>query len=523
MEFFGSEGLEDSKVKFARAFKAAREKVETPRGKVEEAAEAAEPNHKVWPPLDANPDVLRQHIFDQLRMDTASSVSFHDKPSAMEDKLCSYDEVFSRESKSKLYGNAFRKEWTGFFRLKPDFEKLRLPLANIDPLSRFGFARTQTMYSAAFNDLSACTGNVFELLVGHHCKNNKSVVCQNKECAQAGTIKWNGGGSTSWQDFFCIACGAYYEMKSKTSSGSKRALWSHETSGGSYSRFVQQKKQGKKHFMVILNREPTSANESTNLHSVYCSRIKFGVPSFSEKTIAQFNTGRKMGLKTQVFFEEPVPWFSLPVPAEFPVDGEWFKWEILEELFGEKVKKIQRFARKILRIRRSQQTVDASKEIEALLGLLALNENKAAEDTKHPVPFDVEAPECPHFQRNMCTRGEACVYRHAGRLPVEADKECRFFHEHRCTDGAECQYRHGGRAPRDSDRPECRFFQRYGNCRDGASCRHKHGGRGPRDEDIIPECKSFRDYGQCRYGASCRYKHGGRAPTNSDSRRPPRA
>ena len=47
MEFFGSEGLEDSKVKFARAFKAAREKVETPRGKVEEeAAEAAEPNHK---------------------------------------------------------------------------------------------------------------------------------------------------------------------------------------------------------------------------------------------------------------------------------------------------------------------------------------------------------------------------------------------------------------------------------------------------------------------------------------------
>eukprot|EP00505_MAST-04D_sp_SCG-Rhode-Island_P005126 Stramenopile-MAST_4_protein_5126 len=319
----------------------------------------------------------------------------------MEDKLCSYDEVFSRESKSKLYGNAFRKEWTGFFRLKPDFEKLRLPLANIDPLSRFGFARTQTMYSAAFNDLSACTGNVFELLVGHHCKNNKSVVCQNKECAQAGTIKWNGGGSTSWQDFFCIACGAYYEMKSKTSSGSKRALWSHETSGGSYSRFVQQKKQGKKHFMVILNREPTSANESTNLHSVYCSRIKFGVPSFSEKTIAQFNTGRKMGLKTQVFFEEPVPWFSLPVPAEFPVDGEWFKWEILEELFGEKVKKIQRFARKILRIRRSQQTVDASKEIEALLGLLALNENKAAEDTKHPVPFDVEAPECPHFQRNM--------------------------------------------------------------------------------------------------------------------------
>ena len=550
MEFFGSEGLEDSKAKFAKAFQQAREEAETPRGKAEEAAEkAAEKAAKeapldeivVWPPLNADPGVLRQHLLDELRRDTESSVFYVEQPSAVKDTLCPYDENFSVDRKPQLYADAFKKEWTGFYRLKPGFEKLQLPLACIDPLCRFpGFMNT-TLYYAALRELSTCTGNVFEMLVGHYCNVNKSVVCQNKECAEAGTIQWSGGASTSWQDFFCSACGAYYEMKSKTSNGTQRALVRHETRGGSYSRFVEQRQQGRMHFMILLNRDPTLADESTNNHSVYCSRIKYGVPTFDEKTIAQFKEDRTMRLKTHVFFEEPQLWFSLPVPVDFPADGEWFQWEILEGLFGEKVKKIQRFVRRKLQFRRSRltdvsaeiesvsgglvlnqqnaaegsrQSVDASVEIESMLGGLALDQQNAAKHTTR-LTVDLGGVECPHFRRNMCTRGESCVYYHAGRRPTEADKECKFFHEHRCTNGQACDRRHDGRDPRDEDKPDCNYFQAHGHCQHGAECKYRHGGEAPRDEDKR-DCKCFSDHGNCRYGAGCRYNHNGRAPRDED-------
>jgi hypothetical protein len=515
MEFFGSEGLEDSKAKFARAFQRAREEAEMPRGEVKEAAdeataaaaeEAALDEMVVWPPLDADPGVLRQHLLDELRRDTESSVFYGKQPSSVQDELCPYDEDFAADSKPQLYADAFKKEWTGFYRLKPDFEKLRLPLASIDPLSRFSRFRNTTLYYAALSELSTCTGNVFEMLVGHYCYVNMSVVCQNEECATAGTIKWNGGASTSWQDFFCTACGAYYEMKSKTSNGTQCALERHEIHGGSYSRYVQQREQGRMHFIILLNRDPTLADESTNHHAVYCSRIKYGVPTFNEKTIAQFKADHKLRLKTQVFFEEPQLWFLLPVPAEFPADGEWFQWEILEGLFGGFVKKIQRFVRGKLQLSGSRPTVDASKEIESVLRRLALNQQNAA---------IVGGVECPYFQRNMCTRGESCVYCHSGKPPKEADKECKYFHEHRCINGQVCDRRHDGRDPKDEDKPDCKSFRDHGHCRHGAGCNYNHNGRAPRDEDK-PDCNSFRDQGHCRHGAGCNYNHNGRAPRDED-------
>ena len=124
MEFFGSEGLEDSKAKFARAFQRAREEAKMPRGEVKEAAdeataaaaeEAALDEMVVWPPLDADPGVLRQHLLDELRRDTESSVFYGKQPSSVQDELCPYDEDFAADSKPQLYADAFKKEWTGFY------------------------------------------------------------------------------------------------------------------------------------------------------------------------------------------------------------------------------------------------------------------------------------------------------------------------------------------------------------------------------------------------------------------------
>lgn len=351
MPYFGPAGhADDGRKGFAHAFKEQSTWLETKA--IEEAnSEVKQGALTEWT------DNTTKDVLVGLREDFRENC--YDKTKPIKHCRCVKDELKGSDFGSasffeQAYQKKFDKDKNRFiYPLSNLLEKENLPLdkqnLSLNPLKRFSGYRSVSTYESSLDQVSSIEGNYFELLTAKHCHNNMSVVCQNEDCNEVGTIEWAGGGGTSWQDFYCTACGAYYEMKSKNEKQTTKYVEASyhkkvfEINGGSYSRFVKQDLQKIKHFLIIINRE-NKPSLLENRHSVYCARILFVRPRFDKKAFAQFNSGKYMSVKSNVFFEKAKSWFTLPVQKDFPAP-DYFRQIILEDAFGERVKKIQAVTR----------------------------------------------------------------------------------------------------------------------------------------------------------------------------------
>ena len=145
------------------------------------------------------------------------------------------------------------------YRLKHAYQKLSS--TQLDPLYRFSFHRTEReelIFKRWFlEDYASTYGVVFEALLSCHML--QAEPCYN--CKAQNTLRWNGGGNTSWQDIVCTNCKATFEVKTKaTLEKLETALRFNNIQGGSFTAWCElknSKQSGHKMYLVILPRQHT--------------------------------------------------------------------------------------------------------------------------------------------------------------------------------------------------------------------------------------------------------------------------
>ena len=235
------------------------------------------------------------------------------------------------------------------------------------PSERFSYERV-SKYCYAENYFGGLGGNYMECLAAIYInKNSEKICCQNSLCNKKGTIKHNGGIYTSHQDFVCTECGACYELKAKSNrvcenlKDYRNSISDLSVYGGSFSSFEEQKNQGKKHYILLIECGDLlniSKDESDSMYSclfepnlslnIYCGRIHQCIPRISEKTIAQVNSGyENPSIKCKYYFSKLEHWVTVEVPPEVK-NYNSFKHTIMESEFGSSARKIQKLCRKHL-------------------------------------------------------------------------------------------------------------------------------------------------------------------------------
>jgi hypothetical protein len=150
---------------------------------------------------------------------------------------------------------------------------------NYDPCKRF--KKEKTTCKKYMNDwLKPNGGRKFEIAIAHNFQTNQNIVCKNCNCSN--TIRWCGGTGAPWKDMICIKknCNTYYEVKTKENNNAiERIIEKKELDGGSLKHFLHQKYDGKKHIIVIIDRETGK---------VYYDDIEIDqiLPKFSKNTFA---------------------------------------------------------------------------------------------------------------------------------------------------------------------------------------------------------------------------------------------
>lgn len=84
----------------------------------------------------------------------------------------------------------------------------------LDPLNRYSFVKTteeEIFFERWFvdNDVASSQGLLLEAVLACHALQFEA--CYNCKCRK--TLRWNGGGSSSWQDIVCTECGKYTYQK----------------------------------------------------------------------------------------------------------------------------------------------------------------------------------------------------------------------------------------------------------------------------------------------------------------------
>lgn len=191
-------------------------------------------------------------------------------------------------------------------------------------------------------------GNYFELITASLLPRKTCPACGLRD-----TLIWNGGNATSFRDFECRSCNAYFEVKTKKNKTSRRIGNPRNIlepiNGGSYIRFKEQEALQKEHFLVVVDREgiPLKGcpeNEfgiPLRTHQVYISKIHHVEPRPDQKAIAQFYSGYedKMSIKSSIYFTDIKKWFAFETPNVQPAN--YFVRAVLNELRESYAIKIQ--------------------------------------------------------------------------------------------------------------------------------------------------------------------------------------
>ena len=202
-------------------------------------------------------------------------------------------------SRDKLNGNCYlqpyyRLRWRTSgevkgYKLKAEYQGFSPE--QLDPLYRFQFnpiAEEDLFFERWFvcdND-AACDGVLFEAVVACHAL--KSEPCYN--CKFQKALRWNGGGSASWQDMICTNCGATYEIKTKASAEKvESTLERNKIPGGSFSSWCKMKNSkepDQKMYLVLLPRFSTFNRHNEKGENIICKLIN----QFIVYYIACFNS-----------------------------------------------------------------------------------------------------------------------------------------------------------------------------------------------------------------------------------------
>lgn len=181
--------------------------------------------------------------------------------------------------------------------------------------------------------IGAVSGVYYERLTARFFADNK-IKCFNETCKREGTIQFNGGSNTSWQDFVCSECGACYEMKTKDGdfvngvirnprlgsnggvtfrNSTERVGWMN---GGHYKRYVQQTRDaGPNHFLLVLNRKSMQTVGKMSMHSMYCGRILSVQPRFEATAVEKYKRGKRIPVKSLVYHEPLKRWIDVELDS----------------------------------------------------------------------------------------------------------------------------------------------------------------------------------------------------------------
>lgn len=194
-----------------------------------------------------------------------------------------------------------------------------LPLSSLDPLHRFKFeqiSEAELVFNQWFvdDDPSGDQGIVMEAILACHAIHHEA--CFHCKCRNS--LRWNGGGKSSWQDLVCIQCECFYEVKTKKDMDKiARSLKFNRIQGGSFVGWCMlnnSKRSDQKVFLVLLPRNATMNRKSEKVFPVQAVEIGKVLPNASHQT---FNTKLKsIRLQSQISVNAHTlkHWFALPTP-----------------------------------------------------------------------------------------------------------------------------------------------------------------------------------------------------------------
>ncbi|KAL7538859.1 hypothetical protein ACHAXR_011420 [Thalassiosira sp. AJA248-18] len=198
----------------------------------------------------------------------------------------------------------------------------------LDPLYRFQFdeiSNENLFYQRWFvdEDDASADGVLFEAMLACHALQYEP--CYDCKCLNA--LRWNGGGSASWQDMICIKCGATYEIKTKASMEKvENALHWNNLNGGSFSswcRLRNSKQPNQKMYLVLLPRKSTFNRHHEKVLPKICSN------SFNTNhNSIRFKSSVSLKLNTKA------KWFNLPITGEVIEMGQ-IAVKVFKERFSE--------------------------------------------------------------------------------------------------------------------------------------------------------------------------------------------
>jgi hypothetical protein len=169
-------------------------------------------------------------------------------------------------------------------------------------------------------------GHVFEAIVASYAYHN--MPCYS--CKRRRSLRWNGGPTAPWTDMECSSCESSYEIKSKKNMEVIERAQKINLDGGSYSGFLrlhqQSRKNGWKHFLVTVSREPSLSPHKC--WAVQIAEIDGLLPRLKPMS---FLNDRELQFASEIVTKSALaPWFNIPYQS---VEYRDVVDKVLEEMF----------------------------------------------------------------------------------------------------------------------------------------------------------------------------------------------
>jgi hypothetical protein len=172
------------------------------------------------------------------------------------------------------------------YMLRENFRKVAKE--RLDPKERFIFSFEERPESERiFENWFLCSidsfdGMFFEAALACHAIYKEACF----QCKCRNSLRWNGGGETSWMDLVCVACNSTYEVKTKASMEKcEYEFERNKLKGGSYDNYWRHRNaihddnnKNQKMFCVVLPRQWTMNRSGKLIRPVSCYEIDYVLP-----------------------------------------------------------------------------------------------------------------------------------------------------------------------------------------------------------------------------------------------------
>ena len=235
-----------------------------------------------------------------------------------------YYRCYDRHDKSKVYDYKIKSQFKGY------------TLDKLDPFNRFTYeeqSKEEWFFCNWFvnDDEDSSRGLFTEAVLACHAIRNEK--CHSCKC---NGLRWNGGGTSSWQDLFCVVCKSTYEVKTKATTERVENAFKHNNiQGGSYYHWHQLSNEElqpeQKRFLVVLPRLATFNRKMLKVYPVYIAEFATVLPKLYPGSFNLDNKNIKFKSRISIKLNTKAKWFDLPSTDEW-VDC----WDIAERVFIER-------------------------------------------------------------------------------------------------------------------------------------------------------------------------------------------